>query len=39
MPKPVDIARSRQFVRSAGLPPRTCGAGDAGSVDEALQAG
>ena len=40
MPKTVDLARSREFVRSAVLPPapsRTRGADD--TVDEALAAG
>ena len=42
MPKTVDLARSRQFVRSAKLPPpppRLRGAADADTIDEALEAG
>ena len=42
MSKTVDLARSRQFVRSAKLPPpppRLRGAADADTVDEALEAG
>jgi hypothetical protein len=42
MKKPADIARSRQFVRSAILPPpppATRAAGDAGTAEVALEAG
>lgn len=42
MPKPIDIAGSREFVRSAVLPPAPPlkrGAGDGDVVDEALVAG
>ncbi len=42
MHKPVDLARSRQFVRSAVLPPPPPlkrGAGDGDTADEALVAG